>query len=247
MDRWFEDESFWEEFKQILFSEERIKKTPYQVDRFVDLLDLKKGNKILDQCCGIGRHSLELARRGYEVTGVDITRKYLEEAREEARKEKLDVEFIKADIREFKRDDFYNACINFYTSFGYSPSEDENIKVIENVYSSLKPEGGFLLDVMGKEVLDKIYTDEDLWRIDEGYFLEERMIKEDINMLESSWKLIGDDGEVKEHRFMYKLYTEKELKNLLKDVGFKEVETYGNLDGDRYDEDASRLIVLAQK
>ncbi len=245
MDRWFEDESFWEEFKQVLFSEERIKKTPYQVDRFIDLLDLKVGDKILDQCCGIGRHSLELARRGYDVTGVDITGKYLEEAREKAQKEKLDVEFIKADIREFRREDFYDACINFYTSFGYSRYEDENIKVIENVYSSLEPKGRFLLDVMGKEVLDKIYTDEDLWRIDEGYFLEERVIRE--NMLESSWKLIKDDGGVKEHIFMYKLYTEEELKSLLREVGFKEIETYGNLDGDRYDEHANRLIALAQK
>ncbi len=247
MDRWFEDESFWEEFKQVLFSEERIKKTPYQVDRFVDLLGLEEEDKILDQCCGIGRHSLELARRGYKVTGIDITEKYLEEAREKAQTEALDVEFIKADIREFERDNFYDACINFYTSFGYSQYEDENIKVIENVHSSLKPGGRFLLDVMGKEVLDKIYTDEDLWRIDEGYFLEERTIRKDISMLESSWKLIRDDGEVKEHRFMYKLYTEKELKNLLKGVGFEEIEIYGDLDGARYDENASRLIALAQK
>ncbi|MEF8835268.1 MAG: methyltransferase domain-containing protein [Candidatus Thermoplasmatota archaeon] len=247
MNRWFEDETFWEEFKQILFSEERVRKTPYQVDRFVDLLDLRKGDKILDQCCGIGRHSLELARRGYEVTGVDITEKYLEGARKKARKEGLDVEFVKADIREFRRDDFYDACINFYTSFGYSQDEDENIGVIENVHSSLKPKGEFLLDVMGREVLDKVYTEEDLWRIEDGYFKEERKIREDLDMLESNWKLIKDDGEVKEHKFMYKLYTEEELKDILREVGFREIEIYGDLDGASYDEDASRLIALAQK
>jgi len=247
MNRWFEDESFWEEFKQVLFSKERIKKTPYQVDRFIVLLDLKKGDKILDQCCGIGRHSLELAKRGYEVTGVDITGKYLEEARNKAQKEGLDVEFVKGDIREFKRDNFYDACLNFYTSFGYSQHEDENFKVIKNVYSSLKPNGKFLLDVMGKEILDKIYTEEDVWRISDGYFLEERTIREDLDMLESRWKLIKDNGEVKEHKFMYKLYTEKELKKLLKNVGFENIEVYGDLEGARYDENANRLIALAQK
>ncbi len=247
MGRWFEDEFFWEEFKQVLFSIERIKKTPYQVDRFLDLLELEEGDKILDQCCGIGRHSLELARRGYEVTGVDITGKYLEEAQETAQKERLDVEFVNADIREFRRDNFYDACINFYTSFGYSQHEYENIKVIENVYSSLKTKGRFLLDVMGKEVLDKIYTDEDRWRIDDGYFQEERTIREDLDMLESKWKLIKDNGEVKEHIFMYKLYTEEELKKLLRDIGFEEIEIYGNLDRGSYDENANRLIALAKK
>ncbi len=247
MNKWFEDESFWEEFKQVLFSEERVKKTPYQVDRFVEILDLREGDKILDQCCGIGRHSLELARRGYEVTGVDITEKYLEEAKEKGRREGLDVEFVKADIREFRRDNFYDACINFYTSFGYSQDENDNIAVMENVYSSLKHKGSFLLDVMGKEVLDKVYTEEDLWRIEDGYFQEKRNIREDLDMLESRWKLIKDDGEIKEHKFMYKLYTEEELKNLLRGVGFKEIEIYGNLEGASYDEDASRLIALAQK
>ncbi len=247
MNRWFEDERFWEEFKQVLFSKERIKKTPYQVDRFVELLELRRGDKILDQCCGIGRHSIELAKRGYEVTGVDITRKYLEEAREQAQKESLDVEFIKADIREFKRDSFYDACINFYTSFGYFEDRAENIKVIENVYSSLKPKGRFLLDVMGKEILDKVYTEEDIWRIDDGFFQEERKIRNDIDMLESRWKLIRDDGEIREHKFMYKIYTEEELKSLLSEGGFSDIETYGDLEGGSYDEEADRLIALAQK
>lgn len=247
MDKWFEDESFWEEFKQVLFSDERIQRTPYQVDRFIDLLDLKKGDKILDQCCGIGRHSLELARRGYEVTGIDITGKYLEEAREKANKEGLKTEFVQADIREFKRDNFYDACLNFYTSFGYSEDENENMKAIENVHSSLKPKGKFLLDVMGREVLDEIYAQEDIWRIEDGYFQEERNIREDVGMLESRWKLIKDDGEVREHKFMYKLYTEEELSHLLREVGFKEIDIYGSLTGARYDEDASRLIALAQK
>ncbi|MBS3780990.1 MAG: class I SAM-dependent methyltransferase [Candidatus Thermoplasmatota archaeon] len=247
MGRWFEDESFWEEFKQILFSEERIKKTPYQVDRFIELLDLKRGDKILDQCSGIGRHSLELARRGYEVTGVDITGKYLKEAREKAENEGLNIEFVQADIRDFKRDNFYDACINFYTSFGYSEDEDENIKAIENVHSSLKPKGKFLLDVMGKEVLDEIYTDEDLWRLDDGYFLEKRKIRDDLDMLESKWKFIKDNGEVKEHKFMYKLYTEEEIRKLLKEVGFEEINIYGDLDGSRYGKQASRLIAVAQK
>lgn len=102
-DDWFEDEEFWREFKPILFHGGRVEKTQEQVDRFEEFLGLRRGDKVLDQCCGIGRHSLELARRGYEVTGVDLCRGYLEKAREEAEKEGLNVEFVREDMREFER------------------------------------------------------------------------------------------------------------------------------------------------
>jgi len=247
MNRWFEDESFWEKFKEVLFSEDRMKKTNYQVGRFIELLELEEGDKILDQCCGIGRHSLELARRGYDVTAIDLTKAYLEEAREKSEKEGLEIEFIKADMRDFQRDMTYDAVINFFTSFGYSRYEEENREVLKNTYRSLKPGGKFLLDVMGKEVLDEIYTDTDKWRMDDGYFLEKRKIREDLDMLESEWKLIKDDGEAHQHKFMYKLLTKEELKNMLKGVGFSRIKIYGDLEGSNYDESASRLIAVAKK
>ncbi|MFP4001801.1 MAG: class I SAM-dependent methyltransferase, partial [Thermoplasmata archaeon] len=244
MGRWFEDEWFWGEFKNVLFSEDRLKRTSYQVDRFIKLLDLEEGDKVLDQCCGIGRHSLELARRGYQVTGIDLTGSYIEEARKKAEDEGLEVEFIEADMRDFKRKVEYDAVINFFTSFGYSRDDSENRKVLQNAYQSLKPGGKFLLDVMGKKILDEIYTDTDRWRMDDGYFLEERKIREDLNMLESEWKLIKDNGEVHKHKFMYKLYTREDLEEMLDEVGFKEVSIYGDLEGSDYDEGAERLIVL---
>jgi len=247
MNRWFEDESFWEKFKDVLFSEDRMSKTNYQVDRFIELLELEKGDKILDQCCGIGRHSIELARRGYDVTAIDLTETYLEEAREKSEKEELEIEFIKADMRDFQREETYDAVINFFTSFGYSRYEDENREVLKNTYRSLKPGGKFLLDVMGKEVLDKIYTNTDKWRMDDGYFLEKREIRKDLDMLESEWKLIKDDGEVHQHKFMYKLFTKEELKNMLRDVGFSRIKIYGDLEKSSYDESASRLIAIAKK
>lgn len=247
MKRWFEDESFWEEFRDVLFSEERLERTEYQVDRFEELLGLEKGDKILDQCCGIGRHSIELARRGYEVTGIDLTEAYLEEAREKSEKESLEIELIKADIRDFKREGFYDAVINFFTSFGYSKFEEENRKVLRNSYISLKPGGKILLDVMGKEILENIFTDTDRWRMKDAYFLENRKIRDDLEMLESEWKLIRDDGEVHEHKFMYKLFTKEKLENMLRDIGFDGIKIYGDLEGSGYDDSARRLIAIAEK
>ena len=74
--------------------------TKCQVDFLIDKLELKGNEKILDLACGFGRHSLEFARRGYEVTGVDITPAYIGYAAKQAGKEKLNAEFICKDIRD---------------------------------------------------------------------------------------------------------------------------------------------------
>lgn len=81
---WHEDESFWETFREFLFPPEKLDEAPEQVDRLLDLLDLDAGAKVLDVPCGVGRHAVELADRGFRVTGVDATEPFLETARERA-------------------------------------------------------------------------------------------------------------------------------------------------------------------
>ncbi len=244
---WFKDEVFWEQFESALFPEERLQRTSEQVDRFIHLLELEEDDKILDLACGIGRHSLEFARRGYDVTALDITEEYLNKAEKKAEEEGLDIEFVQADMRGFEREETYDAVINFFTSFGYSKERSDNLKILRNVNSSLKPDGKFLLDVMGKEILRRVFTERDWRKLDEGYFLEERSFNEDTNMLESRWILIKDDGEVKDHVFLYKAYSARELERMLRKTGFTDIEIYGDLEKSRYDENANRLIALAGK
>ena len=102
---WHEDDVFWTTAESILFSQQRIENTPAQVDAIVSLLNLRQSDRVLDLACGVGRHSLELARRGYRVVGVDRTEQYLERARRTAAAEGIDVEFVLADMREFCRDE----------------------------------------------------------------------------------------------------------------------------------------------
>ena len=80
---WYEDNLFWETFGPEIFNAEKLKSTPQEVDKALELLQLKPGARVLDLCCGIGRHSLELTRRGFEVTGFDRTKSYLQKAEEQ--------------------------------------------------------------------------------------------------------------------------------------------------------------------
>ena len=97
---WYEDESFWRTFAPTMFHRERLDATAEEINQIIELLDIEKGAKILDLCCGIGRHSLELARRGYRVVGVDLTQEYLAKARKQAESEGLNIEFVRNDMRD---------------------------------------------------------------------------------------------------------------------------------------------------
>jgi len=140
---WHEDNSFWETMAPALFSLRRLAAARVEIEQVLRLLAVGPGARVLDLCCGPGRHFLELARRGFKVTGVDRTASYLEKAREGARKEKLDIEFVQDDMRRFCRPDAFDAAAMMFTSFGYfSGDPAQNRQVLVSVCRSLKTGGG---------------------------------------------------------------------------------------------------------
>ena len=86
---WHEDDSFWSLFFPAMFPAKRWEAAPAEVDAILALLGVPDGAALLDAGCGPGRHSLEFARRKFDVTGVDRTLLYLEMARQQARSEEL--------------------------------------------------------------------------------------------------------------------------------------------------------------
>lgn len=243
---WHEQDDFWETFAPVIFNEKVMSAAPQEVEQLVRLLDLQPGSSICDLCCGVGRHSLELARRRFDVTGADRTGLYLQEAKKKADAARLDIEFVQADIRDFCRPDSFDAVINLYTSFGYFEDPDDSRTTLENICKSLRDNGKVLIELMGKEVLARIFQERD-WREQDGIFLlEERKVGQNWGFIESRWIMLKD-GKQYERRFYPRLYSAAELCDLLSSCGFKQVETYGGLDGSPYDERAMRLVVVGHK
>ena len=116
---WHQDDEFWIEMAPFMFDQDAWEKSPVQLSRALDLMKIETEASILDLACGPGRHSLELARRGFQVTGVDRTAAYLEEARGRAKSEDLAVEFVQEDMRRFVRPDAYDGALSLFTSFGF--------------------------------------------------------------------------------------------------------------------------------
>jgi hypothetical protein len=117
---------------------------------------------------------------------------------------------------------------------------------LENIYKSLKDGGKFLIDIVGKEVLARVFQ-ERRWQEEDGVIvLEEAKLAADWSSIDSRWIIITD-GRRDECRFTLRLYSAAELVELLKGCGFGKVEVFGDLSGSPYDQMAKRLVVLAHK
>jgi len=243
---WYEDDNFWETWGPIMFSERRLEATRGEIDGVVSLLGIKPEASILDLCCGVGRHSLELARRGFQVTGVDRTRSYLDRASRQAETEGLKVEFVQNDMRTFCRPDAFDAVINMFTSFGYFDDPKDDRQVLVNVYRSLKSGGVFIMDTLGKEVLARVFTERNWEEVNGVILLQEHKVSHNWGWMENRWIMLKGDKRT-ESKVTHRLYSATELASLFTECGFKQINTYGDLSGSAYDHMARRLIMVAHK
>lgn len=118
----------------------------HEVEKMIGWLDLPEGSKVLDLCCGMGRHSLALAEAGFEVTGVDLSEVLLHEARNQDGAQA--VTWLRSDMRELPLDGGFDAVVNLFTSFGYFEDDEEQVKVLREVYRMLKPGGKCIIDFL---------------------------------------------------------------------------------------------------
>lgn len=243
---WYEDDEFWEWAEPVMFDEQRWAATPTEIDQVLDLLKVRPRAAILDLGCGVGRHSLELARRGFRVTGVDRTATYLEKARKQAKAENLIIDFVEEDIRSFCRPHAFDGAISMFTTFGYFKDPAEDVQVLVNIVRSLKKGGTLVLETRGKEEFARVFREKGWYERDGIIILEERKIKRNWSWLESRWIIIKGKNK-KEFIVSHRLYSASELLAALERSGFGTVRIHGDLSGSAYDHMARRLVAVAEK
>ncbi len=247
MTEWYEDDEFRESFAPFFFTPERVESSGAQADGLIKLLGVVPGQSVLDLCCGIGRHSIALAKRGLNVTGVDRTRPFLGRAKTSADKEDVRVEWVQDDMRSFKRPNAFDGAVNCITSFGYFADQAEDLLVARNLHDSLKANARLVIEMMGKEVLARDFRERTWERLPDGaLLLQERKLSRGWDWIESRWTLIGPKRR-KELTVSCRPYSGAELKAVLKQAGFREVDLFGNLGGSPYDNRAERLVAVATK
>lgn len=242
---------------QEVFSEEYLRTIPpniaqltrREVDFIEGSLRLKKQSRILDLACGFGRHSIELAERGYEMAGVDLSLPLLERAAKAAEERNLDVKFIHGDMRELNFAGIFDGCFIWDTSLGFF-DDRTNLRVLQGVHRALKPGGRILVDVINRDYVIR-QTPTRLWWEGHGcIFLEESEFDYPTSTLQAKRSFIYEDGTPPLEQNSYvRLYSAHELRQMLHVAGFKVLEVSGERHHKGYFLGASstRIIVLAEK
>ena len=221
-----------------------------QVDFVVERLGIEPGARVLDVACGHGRHSLELARRGFRVTGVDLSPRSLELAREAAARESLDVDFAQLDARELDFDSEFDAAINLFSSvIGYFEDDADTQEVLNRIARALVPGGAFLIDTVNGFALGRRYQDT-MWNELEsggGVMLHRGSFDLLKGRNEVVWTFIRADGSRSELRHSLRVYTPHELVRMLDTAGLTVAGSWGGFDGQELAFDTWRLILRGDK
>jgi len=243
---WFDNESLWRETYFFLFPESLFVSAIETVDKALTLLE-PQGKAALDLCCGPGRCSIALAKRGFTVTGVDRTPFLLNKAKGRARTDRVKVDWVLKDMRDFTRTDTYDIALSIFTSFGYFEDPRQDVAVLRNVFASLRPGGAFLIDMNGKEVIARKFLPSQVDEKPDGtQVIERRQVQDGWTRMHNDW-IVVKNGKARRFEFKVNVYSGQEIRDRLEEVGFVDVKLYGNLEGAAYNVNATRLVVVARK
>ena len=227
---------------------DRFQRAEREVDFIEEALGLPAGASILDLCCGEGRHTVALARRGYRMSGLDLSAFQLRLARKAAKEAGLNVRWHRADMRDIPWQSEFDAVINLLTSFAYLETDEEDFKVLAGVARALRPGGRFLLDIINREWLVRHWEPHGWREREDGTLdLEDRQFDLLAGRQHNRVLSIHPDGSRREREIDLRMYTLRELADMLTRVGLAVRRTWGGFDGREYGLNSRRMIVLAEK
>jgi SAM-dependent methyltransferase len=245
MSEWWEGffEGLWQDVQLGWWSEEENRAA---VDKIERAMRLQVPARVLDVPCGDGRISLELAARGHDVTGVDITERFLAEAGRKAEERGVAVRWERLDMRDLRFQSEFDVTLNFGGSFGYFDEQD-NARVAEGICRALRPGGRVLIDMPTPETIFPSYR-ERLWRAaGEILVLTENRYDHESGRIDADWTVVAPGGRRETRHSSIRLYTYRELVALLRAAGFAHVEGFDAEDLEPFALGASRLWLVATK
>ena len=223
-------------------------RTEREVEGIVSLLALPAGSAILDLCCGHGRHAIALAKRGYRVTGLDLSEVFLQHAQSEAEAQGVQVRWVHGDMRNIPFENEFDAVINIFTAFGYLENEDEDQVVLRQIQKALKPGGLFLLETKNREWLMRNLDPSEVIRYENGLIvLEERDFDLLTDICNVKVTMLHPDGNRREYSHAARMYTLRDYVHMLATAGLQIQAYYGGLDGSKLSLSSGRLVVIASR
>lgn len=228
--------------------------TRQEISLFSQILQLSTQDAILDLCCGQGRHTLELSRRGFNVEGLDRSHYLIRRAKKNAKNEGLKAKFKEGDVRKVPHGpDSFEVVMLLGNSFGYFETSQDDLRVLKQVHKILRPGGRLLIDVTDGEYIKQNYQARSWEWIDKKMFVcRERSLSADGQRLISR-EVITDvkQGVIADQFYAERLYNQDDLLRLLTQAGFSNIVFHGEISPNSVrNQDLGmmekRLIVTAQ-
>ncbi len=210
--------------------------TSFEVSFFSKVLGIRPDHYILDLCCGQGRHSIELAKRGFEnVEGLDRSRYLIQKAKSNVKKLGLICKFREGDARKLPYPpDSFDILMILGNSFGYFESIKDDYQVLKEVFRILKPWGKILIDLTDGEYLKDNFQSRSWEWIDKNYFVcRERSLSLDKQRLISR-EVINhvNKGVLVDQFYAERLYSRKSISEILEKLGFSDIKFHGTITPD---------------
>ena len=234
MKKWYEE--LFENYAEGYDNEHFTQGTLGECDFIESEINFDKSIRILDIGCGTGRHSIELAKRGYDVVGVDLSECQLEKARNKADSAGVSVEFRQADARDLQFNDEFDLAIMLCEGgFSLMETDEMNYAILQGAARSLKPGGKFIFTCLNglfplfhsvKEFMDKFAAEADAGNSNAGYDMQ----KFDLMTFRQKQKIkfSDDSGVEKELACNERFYVPSEISWQLKSLGMAEIDILGS-------------------
>jgi D-alanine-D-alanine ligase len=234
---------------------ENAANTEADIDAVIAGVDLSPNDRVLDLCCGQGRHAIELARRGFRcMTGVDLSHYLIELARQRARTVGAEVSFIEGDARHCALHDRTFDCVTILgNSFGYFEATEEDAALLRRAHDLLRQGGRLALDLVDGDWL-RAHFERRSWEWLDGRLLvcrERSLSKDGERLITREMVLDADRGVIADRFFAERLYSRTAIAALLESVGFWKIR-FRDLPQSRSDRDSDlgmmgqRLLVTAE-
>lgn len=209
---------------------------------FIERGEVRTGTRVLDLACGAGRHLERLRGRGYEATGMDLSAPLLAEA---ARRPGVAGALARGDMRELPfADSAFGALVNFFTSFGYFLTAEEDLQVVREIRRVLRPGAPFMMDYLNAPQVIERLEPETLSEINGRPVRQTRWVEGD--QVFKRIELLDGDGEPEIFHERVRLYDPTALEELLEARGLIAEERFGGYDGAPFHAGSPRLILLGR-
>jgi len=239
--KWFQ---YWfnSPFYHILYSQRNDAEAEFLMDNLSAYLKPAANSRILDIACGRGRHSIYLNKKGYDVTGIDLSEQSIKYAQQFEQK---NLHFFVHDMRKLSFINYFDIAMNLFTSFGYFETEKEHVNAIKAFRKSLKDDGTLVIDYFNTQKILKNLTQQEIKTV-EGIEFHLHKFVADGKII----KHINFEHRDKPYAFEERVqaFTLEDFERMFEKSGLKIATTFGSYGLDPFDENKSdRLILICKK